>query len=350
VLDAAGVAVGVSGVSGVQLLGGRIEGSGGPGLHIYNSGAVSSFQPIRITGGASYPARLPIDALSRGYGTVAEMDSLIGNARDTLLVSGGTLASPVYATAALPWQVRSISVGPGGSLRPQPGAHLSFEPNAGAVFYGGGRLLARGTQAAPVVLTAQDPALGWSGIQLYDVPSSISYLTNARVEHVNVYYTAVQTDDDHAVLIDSTVFRRVGRAALLQTGSRISRTRVDTTLYAYGPAVYLRGNARLESTLIRGSSGDGVLTWDSAVQIISCEVRESVGDGIQMNSYAVAVHDCNLVDNGGQGINNLSGVTADVEDNWWGDAAGPTGANGDGVYGGDYTPWRTTPFVLPYVP
>jgi hypothetical protein len=63
------------------------------------------------------------------------------------------------------------------------------------------------------------------------------------------------------------------------------------------------------------------------------------------------VHDCNLVNNGGVGISVLSPNTANAEDNWWGDAAGPTGTNGDGVSAGvDYTPWRTTPVVLPYVP
>jgi hypothetical protein len=85
------------------------------------------------------------------------------------------------------------------------------------------------------------------------------------------------------------------------------------------------------------------------VQLVSCEVRESVGDGIHMYAAGIQVHDCNLVDNGGVGVYSPFGTT-DVENNWWGDAAGPNGTNGDGVYGGDYTPWRTTPYTLPYVP
>lgn len=350
VLRAAGDGVQVTGQSGVQLSGGRIEGSGGTGLNIYWPGSVSSFAAIRVTGGGSYPAYLSIEDLAKGYGTLAEMDSLTGNARDTLLVLGGTLTSAAFATAALPWRVSSITVGPGGSLRAQPGARVAFSPYSTATFHGGGRLLARGTPTAPVVLTAQDAAFGWGGIRLYDVPSSISYLTNARVEHVNVYNTAVQTDASHPVAIDSTVFYRVGRAAVLQSGSRISRTRVDTTLQAYAPAVDLHGTAKLVSTLIRGSSGFGLAVWSAAVQVSECEVRESVAEGIRL--YALAeVHDCNLVDNGGDGVVNLTGWTADVEDNWWGDAAGPFGTTGDGVSGAaDYTPWRTAPYALPYVP
>jgi hypothetical protein len=65
---------------------------------------------------------------------------------------------------------------------------------------------------------------------------------------------------------------------------------------------------------------------------------------------SVAVmNNCNLADNGGPGL--ATGDSMNAEDNWWGDAAGPTGPNGDGVSGPvDYTPWRTTPYVLPYVP
>lgn len=60
--------------------------------------------------------------------------------------------------------------------------------------------------------------------------------------------------------------------------------------------------------------------------------------------------DCNLVDNGGPGIDSLAPATGDVENNWW--RRGRThGTNGDGVSGPlDYTLWRTTPFVLLYVP
>jgi hypothetical protein len=356
VRDAAGNGVEVLGQSGVELLGGRIEGSGGKGLVVHYGGAVSSFQPIRVTGGSSYGVVMPIDALARGYNSVAEMDSLLGNARDTVVVGGGTLTTAAYATAGLPWRMnQSVLVSTGGSLRPQPGARLFFAPGVGLTF-DGGRLLARGTQASPVLLTADDPAQGWAGITLQGTPSSVSFLTNTRLEHVNTYHTAVSTDTSHAVVIDSTVFRQVGRAAVLHAyGSRMSRTRVDTTLSAYGPAVELSSNARLESTLIRTSSEDGVRVFGSDVQIVSCEVRGSVGNGISIYSaYSGAeVGNCNLVDNGGDGIYAGYPFTpsVDAEGNWWGDAAGPAGTSGDGAGAFvDYTPWLTAPYTLPYVP
>ena len=87
------------------------------------------------------------------------------------------------------------------------------------------------------------------------------------------------------------------------------------------------------------------LSYSEATRRQDDVVLELWDDGIQ-------VHDCNLVNNAGDGIRLLSHLTnANAENNWWGDAAGPTGPNGDGVSGAvDYTPWRTAPYVLPYVP
>jgi len=82
-----------------------------------------------------------------------------------------------------------------------------------------------------------------------------------------------------------------------------------------------------------------------------CEITGGAAEGIDLWTDGIQVHDCNLVNNAGGGIRAISTYTANVEDSWWGDAGGPTGTNGDGASGAlDYTPWRTTPYVLPYVP
>jgi hypothetical protein len=351
---AAGVGLRSTGVHGVSLLGGRIEGSGGVGLVVTTTGpGIVATRPIRVVGGASYPAELVVSAFPRIYPALADQDSLLGNARDTLVVTGGILQAFAYPIQALPWRVTGdIVVQYFGILRAWPGASLAFTRYHGITARHGGRVVARGTQAAPVLFTAAETPndyYGWVGIALRDAPTLGSYLTNVRIEDA----ASVEAVGNHTVEIDSAVFRNVATVLVASTNSRISRSRVDTTTWAgfsFGETVVLGANARIESTLIRGSAGAGLGVYSASAQVVSCEIRNSAGAGIVLHTGA-AVHDCNLTGNGGPGISNLTATTADVTNNWWGDAVGPTGPNGDGVSGPlNYTPWRTTPFALPYVP
>lgn len=332
---------------GVYLLGGHIIESGGVGLRVPSRSAVKGAAPVRVTGGAVHGAELSAGAFAMIYPNLTDQDSLLGNARDTLYMTGDTLTARVIARAVLPWHVRApVYVEYGGEVRAQAGARLSFDAGTG-IELRWARLVARGTPAAPVLFTADDPVLGWSG--MFFTFGDSSYLTNVRIEHVDESSYAVDTRFT-GLVIDSAVFRQVGSAVqLFGGGASISRTRVDTTL-AWGWAVSLAGDTRIESTRVRAPGGSGLLLWDTDVQVASCEVRDAGWAGIQM-FYETTVHDCNLVNNAGPGIDNMFGTTADVTDVWWGDTAGPNGPNGDGAAGDlNYTPWRTTPFVLPYVP
>ncbi|HEV3051607.1 MAG TPA: hypothetical protein VGX50_14980, partial [Longimicrobium sp.] len=95
----------------------------------------------------------------------------------------------------------------------------------------------------------------------------------------------------------------------------------------------------------------GLIVTSPTATVQGCEIRDSAAEGIDLWNDGIEVHDCNLVNNGGDGIRAIATYTGNAENNWWGDAAGPTGPGGDGVSGAvDYTPWRTTPYVLPYVP
>jgi hypothetical protein len=346
---AAGVGVLVSGV-GVQLAGGRIEGSGGAGLVVET--AVASAKPVRIVGGRAHPAELTLAALARIYPSPADQDSLLGNARDTLYILGGPLAAQLTVRPALPWRIRDTgAVEASGILRAEPGAALVFDPGAGLYLHAGGRILARGSAAAPVLFTAEDPAIGWTGIYLDAVSTVASYLTNVRIEHTSLANTAVTAVGVHTVYLDSAVLRQNGVAAWLTSpNSRLVRTRVDSTL-APTAAVTLGSSARIESTLIRASSGAGLAVLDNTVRVLSCDIRGSVDEGIVLHA-AVQVRNCNLADNLDVGIRNMAGpAVIDAENNWWGDGAGPGGPAGDGVGAlVDFTPFRTAPYVLPYVP
>lgn len=155
---------------------------------------------------------------------------------------------------------------------------------------------------------------------------------------------------DHPVIIDSAVIRRNHVAAyVMAPGSRIGRTRVDTTASVY-PAVWVGDSVTVESVRIRGAGGHGLIVGLPSSLVLSCDVSGSAGDGIYLVNGGT-VTDCNLAGNAGSGLSNQSADTASAGNVWWGDDDGPAGADGDGVSGPvDYTPWRTAPVTLPYVP
>ncbi|WP_420125288.1 right-handed parallel beta-helix repeat-containing protein [Longimicrobium sp.] len=349
----AGVGVRVRG-SNVLILDGRVEGSGGVGLQVQTHLIHASSRGPRVVAGRSYGGEMPLPVLAKLYATPALQDDLRGNARDTVIVLNGELRSPLTVGPRLPLLIDSwgTNVGSAGVLTAQAGASLVFRGSAGLTFNNGGRLVSRGKRGLPVRFTADDPAEGWNGLQFSGSAAALSYVTNTHIEHVSVNSTAIVAHNPHQVIVDSSVIRQSGRAvSLYSLNSRLSRTRVDTTLDANSPAVQVGGNVRLESTRITAPAGPGLYIGSSTSVVVSCEVRGGDKEGILMNYYWVAIHNCNLVNNQGPGILNSTGHNVDVKNNWWGSRSGPNSPGGDGISGPlDYTPWRTTPYVLPYVP
>ncbi len=359
----AGVGLDVGG-GGVTLMGGRIEGSRTIGLRVWHnwyasSGPVagSSTRPIRVVGSGAYGAELDLMAMALLYPTPAQQDSLLGNARDTVIVPGGTLTrGAVTVGPRLPVRMTFYpTVDTLGVFTAQPGARIAFATGIEMKFWQGGRLYARGSKAAPVVFTADDPAARWSGLRFEGARATVtSYLTNVLIEHTGVDRWGVHAQHLHRVIVDSSVIRNAGGGALFlhSTNSRVSRTRVDTTYNSELAAVSLGANARIESTLIRAASGPGLTFGSATVVVASCEIRDGDQAGILIGDFGVPIRNCNLVNNGGEGVQTTYGGSApDARYNWWGSAQGPAGVGGDGAtHGVVVTPWRTTPYVLPYVP
>jgi hypothetical protein len=353
VRGAAGIGVMVAG-SSVVLAGGRIEGSGGVGLDVMSDSVSRYSRAVRVVGGKAHAADLSMTTLLRLYPTPALQDSLVGNARDEVRVGGGMLRATLTVGPRILLRINSnIDVDSAGALVAQPGARMVFGNHTRILATNGGRVWLRGSGASPVLLTADDPAVGWSGIELRGMVPTTSYLTNTRIEHVKVYTWAVAVGayDNHRVIVDSSVIRQSGRAVVLASpNSRLMRTRVDTILDREFPAVELSYGARIESTRIRASAGPGLLIG-SDVYVASCEILDGDGDAIVMHGGDNTVRNCNLVNNGGVGIRAVPGINVTATGNWWGSTGGPTGPGGDGVSGAVvYSPWRSSPFVLPYVP
>lgn len=114
-------------------------------------------------------------------------------------------------------------------------------------------------------------------------------------------------------------------------------------------------NADLSGIWLGGGGGGGAYT-NLTIQGNRCEGHTGFwdkagtkpADGLTLDGITlpgtVSIQDNHFIGNDGYGVNNTTpGATGTVvaEYNWWGDVAGPTGPNGDGVSSDvDYDPWH----------
>lgn len=332
-----------------------IEGSGAIGLFGSDRGTMTGGTGVRVTGGASYPARIPIDAFARIAPTPAAQDSAFGgNASDTLIINGGTLVGDTLRIGPnWGWQVSRAPIidYSGGFLEIEPGTNVAMW-SSGGIIVSAGQMVARGTPTNPIVFTATDPASPWGTISFSGNPGAgvTSYITNARVEYGGAsagttYPAAIAATSSHPLVVDSTVIRQSATRALrlLSGNARVVRSQVDTTLDATYAAVEIGWSAQLDSTTIRGAAGHGIEINGDDASISYCDIRGSGGSGIFAEGYhtGVTANNCNLVGNTGYGVENLMSSFIDATYNYWGDSTGPTGTNGDGVHGNvDVEPYR----------
>jgi hypothetical protein len=219
---------------------------------------------------------------------------------------------------------------------------------------------ARGSQADPVIFAARDGS--WNGFHLTGTPTDTSYFVNVRIEHAGQDWTdpaAILATGSHPAIIDSShIFEPRGRGVWLGTaGSRITRSTITSSGWEWGGYYGARLDVAttFDSNTVIGASwsGGGVYVNAGDVAITNSEITDTQNHGVYVECCGrsnVTVHGSNLYNNGGDGVHNASGDTADLIDatnNWWGDADGPLGANGDGVTGNvTYSPYAATQFGI----
>ena len=265
---------------------------------------------MRIIGSASNAIDSDLETFSQIWPTRESQDSLLGNAKDTLMLwgSGSLLTRPLYLRQDLPWVVSTHSAYPPGGtyisdLTIEPGSSLQIDR---LVVYG--NLTAPGTVANPIRISAGSQ--GTTGLILSDTATS----TLSNVIFTGRTITANQQHQVTLQGINSTGFIELG-----SPGSRITDSKIHSV-----PAGAL------------GIGLGAIFVRASGVQVLRCDVTDNGGDGIHVTSEVsegVEIHDCNLARNGGFGVNNLAAFTVDARRNWWGDPAGPSGSSGDGVSG-----------------
>lgn len=314
-----GIALNDSGaVRSVSITGGRQGISSAASRARLNDVTVSGTSEVALdlAGGTLHPASANVvvtgglgGAFSGDVGNLAilfpdsvRQEGLKNNGKDTLFITGGSFRNTTLtARPDLPWVVTSeIQVDSLARLEIRPGTIMKFA-NGGLRVRNSGRLAARGTAALPIAfrpvaqntfygLVFENPPLPGGTVP---PPASVdtSYLTNVQVDSASgncgmLSCGAISTYDRHVVIIDSTIVRLsqyYGGITLAAPGSRISRSRIDTTGNpTSGYAALTLGNKTLAETVtIERSGSDGLWINGDSVNIRGMVVRNSVGVGIR---------------------------------------------------------------------
>src|SRR3990167_6927925 len=237
------------------------------------------------------------------------------NVPNAIEVRGGiiiTVSSHTWIPQDFYFNVTStIHVYNGATLTIPPGCLVKFDGGVALYigYYSAATLIADGTSGNPITFTsnAGTPAPGdWGGILFYN------------------------STDDAATIMDYCTVEYGGASS---ENSNINCNTASPTI---------------QHCIIRNSDGYGIYTLGSgAAPLISCSALMNNNYGV----YATAssdptVVDCRITGNTSYGVySDISSITLDAENNWWGSSDGPSGVgsgSGDAVSNYvDFTPWRT---------
>jgi hypothetical protein len=215
-------------------------------------------------------------------------------------------------------QLGTITMGPGASLA------------LGACDYGV-HLRADGTAAEPVTIR------GWDAGRIHTIAG---HADTAYLRHVVIRDDVVLRADSAPLIIEDSMLLD-SSLELFASGSHIDGLDAVGSnglgLLYLGPdprpTLVLHSGTSLRNARIEQSLVDGVVVDGDDVSIDGCTVTTSAQHGIRVLAGAPAIRSCNFIANAGDGIHNAGSAQVDAVLNWWGDAMGPLGPDGDGVHG-----------------
>jgi parallel beta-helix repeat protein len=111
---------------------------------------------------------------------------------------------------------------------------------------------------------------------------------------------------------------------------------------SYGSYAYAEGNTIKNSKC----SHTGIHVDQASIDLFYNQLINNTGDGIWLENGGTAnIAQNNIYGNSGFGVNNMdASITIDANDNWWGNASGPSGSDVNGNI--TAVSWASTPVVM----
>ena len=305
---------------------------------LYISGGTPTLSGNTITDNGRYVARLSANHLK---------ELVVDNTFSTqpVLVYSGTITESFTLPSVSPYICYNISVTNDATLTIAAGAELRFYDKSYSLTFGdettAGHLVAQGTKENPIQFVPDSSY--WQGIY-FDVNST------GVLEHCTIQKAGYEKSF-HGGKYKTSLMS-------WQATVSLANTQIIDSPYGYGLCCYEQSEVTLDTCVVKNNSTTGIYVNNSTATIEQSTIQDNGSHGISISGNSGAsINFNNITGHSSYGVyNSNANVIIDAQNNWWGDASGPThpsNPTGTGDRVSDYVtfiPWLETPAGQPQIP